>query len=400
MESDLHDGLERPFAGDNGLLPEPPEPGDHAAWLELAERRRVEGDSPGERWAMERVIDLASRPATFDRRAILVAARRLTRLEAPESAAAAWRTVLSNDPHHLEARNQLAELELYDLPPGDRRFRMKLGVLGNCQAYGLADWLRRLYPDVEIRALSLGELAGPEEVDATAELYSGFDAVISQALGTRRGALTSASMAVSAKRYVLYPSIIFHGLHPDMVPPGAYPRGLHSRLVMAGLAMGLSQERVAELFNAYVYGVLGYFDAWAKAERHLLTTAAPYDFGLEASLPAWRADGAFMHTPAHPCIRVFSSIAGRVAASLELGPARADADPTDMLEPFGVWPVYPEIARRLGMTGDLTFRLQSLPPMSLQEMIAYEYAHSARLDEESLLASVGDVIAILRREGV
>ena len=376
------------------------EPSDHAGWLELAVRRRAEGDGPGERRAIERAVELASRPATYDRRTVLFGARRLMYLEAPESAAAAWRTLLSAEPHHVESQNHLTELELYELPADGRRRKLKLGVLGNCQAYSLADFLRRLYPEVEIRAMGVGEVGGPDEAEATAKLYSGFDAVVSQPVGSRRGPLSTRAMTSSARRYVLYPSILFNGFHPDMVPSGGYPRGMHSRLALAGLAMGLSQERTAELFNAYIYGVLGYFDVAAKAERYLLEVAERHNFGLEAWLPNWRAGGAFMHTPVHPSIRVISSIAERVADALELGPPQAKADMTDMLEPLGVWPVYPEIARRLGVSGDLTFKFPSTPPMGLEGMIERTSVFTVHLDRENLLANVGDVIEILRREGV
>jgi len=400
MESGLDEGLKPSSVGAERLFPETAEPRDHAGWLELAASRRAQSDGPGERRALERAAELAFRPQTFDRRTILLCARRLTHLRASESAAAAWRMLLSVDRHHVESKNHLAELELYGPPSEGRQGRLRLGILGNCQAYSLADLLRRLYPDLEIRAMGVGELDGPEEATATAELYSGFDAVVSQPLGRRRGPLSTAAMAASARRYIRFPSVLFNGFHPDMIYAGAYPRGLHSRLVLAGFAMGLPQERVAGLFNAYVYGLLGYFDACAKAERYLVEAGRPYGFELETLVQDWRVDGPFMHTPTHPGIRVFSSIAEKVAGDLDLGPPQAGIEAPDMLEPLGVWPVYPEIARRLGMAGELTFRFQSTPPMGLEAMIAQAYAFNATLDLERVRESVGDVIELLRGEGV
>ena len=400
MESGLDEGLKPPFADAERRVSETAEPHDHAGWLEFAAGRRADGDCLGEGRALERAAELAFRPQTFDRRTILLCARRLTHLRASESAAAAWRALLSVEPDHVESKNHLAELELYDLPSGGRRRSLRLGILGNCQAYSLADLLRRLHPDLEIRAMGVGELGGPEEATATAELYSGFDAVISQPLGRRRGPLSTAAMTASARRYVGYPSVLFNGFHPDMIYAGAYPRGMHSRLVLAGFAMGLRQERVAALFNAYVYGLLGYFDACPKAESYFVEAGRPYGFELEASLRDWRIGGAFMHTPTHPSLRVFSSIAKEVAEALELGPAQSGVDAPDLLESLGAWPVYPEIARRLGMAGDLTFRFQATPPMGLEAMIARAYAFNATLDLERIRENVGDVIEVLRREGV
>ena len=241
---------------------------------------------------------------------------------------------------------------------------------------------------------------GPDDGEALAERLWGFDAVISQPLGTKYGPLSSAALSEKADRFLAFPRIYFDGLQPDMVAAGGYPRGMHSRLALAGYAMGLSEARVAELFNAFVYGALGYFHAYAKAERYLLDSFAAC--GLEAGplIAAWRRDGPFVHAPPHPSIRVMRSIAEQLGHALELGAPRADAVAADMLEPLGVWPVYPEIARRLGMSGGLTFRFKGEPPIGLEAMIAREYALCASLDREQLAQSVGDVIEVLRREGL
>ena len=378
-----------PPAGPHG----PPSPAD---MLELAGRRRAAGDPAGERKALEQAVRAAtSRPGRPDGRVILAAARRLGWLGAPGTAAA-WSAMLSTDPDHIEAKVRLSEIERY----GHGGKRPKVAVLGNCQAYGVAACLMRLYPDVEVRGISIGGLEGPDDSQALAERVSAFDAVISQPLGARHGSLSSVAMSEQARRLVAFPRIYFDGLQPDMVPAGGYPRGMHSRLVLAGYAMGLSEARTAELFNAYVYGVLGYFDAYAKAERYLLDSFAACGLEAEPLLAAWRRDGPFVHAPPHPSVRVMWSIAEQLGRTLELGAPDVGAAPIDLLEPLGVWPVYPEIARRLGLAGDLTFRFKGEAPMTLEQMIAREFSLCAAMDRARIEESVSPVIAALRREGL
>ena len=339
-------------------------------------------------------------PALRDRSAILRAARRLKALDA-EAAAQAWQALLALDAHHVEARNHLAEAELYDLGravSGKSRFR--LAVIGNCQAYAVAACLRRLAPEAEVRAMSVGELDPGEDTAPIADRLSAFDAVVGQPLGSKYGALASAALIRSTRRLEPFPRIHFTGFHPDLLPAGVYPRGMHSKLVLAGWAMGLPKARVEELFNAYVYGVLGYFDEYAKSEAHHLEQAGKIGFELEPLMDSWRGAGPFVHVHVHPTLRVCWAIAERLASSLGLSANSKDPDIDDPLEPLGVWPVYPEIARRVGVAGSLTFKFRDLPPMDLDAMIDREFAACAGLDRGRVRESVAEVIAVLRGEGI
>jgi hypothetical protein len=400
MKSGLLDSLKR--LGRRGGRPAraaEPRPEDPAAWLGLADQLAQARDRRGELDALRQAVELGSSPAFGDARTILRAARRLTGSDA-EAAAKAWLSLLALDPHHVEAKTRLAEIELYDLGGSKGRARLTLAVIGNCQAYAVAACLRRLAPEADVRAMSVGELDSGDDAGPIAERFSAFDLVASQPLGSKYGALAYSALSRSARRIEPFPRIHFTGFHPDLLPAGAYPRGMHSKLVLAGYVMGLPQARVAELFNAYVYGVLGYFEEYAKSEQHHLDQARKIGFELEPLMKSWRTEGPFVHAHVHPARRVSWSIAERLAQSLGLPVASEEPDMDDLLEPLGVWPVYPEIARRLGVAGDLTFRFRDRPPLDLDAMIDQGFRACARLDADRISRSVAEVVDALRGEGI
>ena len=68
-------------------------------------------------------------------------------------------------------------------------------------------------------------------------------------------------------RVSLYPHIAFSGFHPDIrafsydgAPVPSPTWNLHSAIIMAAFANGIPARDVPDLFNAYVFAVLGFFD--------------------------------------------------------------------------------------------------------------------------------------------
>ena len=208
-------------------------------------------------------------------------------------------------------------------------------------------------------------------------------------------------------RTVCYPRVLFTGFHPDALhaSPRARLRSLigdwNSTLMLAGYRLGLPAHRTAELFNAYIYGVLGYFDEYANAERFLRDQGRQVGWELSAEFEEWRAQGCFVHTPNHPRIGVMMSLARGVCRSLGL---EFDADAAAPPDPFDLsWPVYPEIGKRLGLEGALIFTtsLDGGQSFDLDGAIEWFYEIYARAPAESLqFTRVDEAIAILRAEGV
>ena len=281
---------------------------------------------------------------------------------------------------------------------------MRIAVVGNCQAIGLAHTLRWLCPDIAFEDRNWGLFSSIEEADAFAEHITGHDIVISQITKQPAyGALRSVQLQPRVKRMALYPKIAFTGFHPDLIrlkDVFSPLRERHSSLIAAAYLLGLPQARVADLFNAYIYAVAGFFAEYAKAEAYLAHTTRKL---FADCMGQWKAQGVFVHVPNHPTGATLVSMARTLATDLGLE-TRPDGDaPDDIFEQSVIWPVYPELARRIGVSGGMRFKPLGLHavPVELDEMIERSYRAYAEADPEVLRAPrVVELAEILRREGV
>lgn len=335
-------------------------------------------------------------------------ARRLALLGRTEAARVAWSRLLAWDPTNLEAVTQVEEAGLYDAraPRLAPSARPKLLVLGNCQAYGVARRLRLACPDLEVRTIGLVEITDAETRAALFARHADARWIATQPLNDSHGPLASAALEVEGRVVIRFPRVHFRGLHPDLLRSdvelgGLGLRGYHSAIVLAAYAMDLPQTRAAELFNAYVYALLGYFDAYPKAEAHLFGEGLRCGMDIESAHAAWMDEGPFMHVPNHPRPIVLDWLARKVAERLAVEMRAPDPEPSDIMAPFGSWPVYPEIARRLGLAGSMTFHPgRGRQALDLEGLLAHGYKTYARFPRELILGRLGPVVETLRREGV
>jgi tetratricopeptide (TPR) repeat protein len=392
-------------------------PDDIARWTRLARCLGRMGDVEDEAQAWRRVLAAPTKRGREPYACLLRAARRLSALGDP-NAAEAWRRTLAYDPLRTEAHARLAEMALYGhgdagnadatAPAIVRGIRPRVLVVGNCQAYGLGARLRASCPSAEIRTVGFAEAESVEDADALAGQWDRLDYVITQFTDLPEyGELRSSRLERRAGRLIYFPRIHFRGFQPDLLRAGARPlgpfpvKGFHSAIVMAAYGLNIPERQVPDLFNAYVFGVLGYFDEYAKAELYHLADARRWGIELEPLLADWRKHGAFVHVPNHPVLRVFQSFADMLAGELGLETAPEAETPSDDLEGFGVWPVYPEIGARLGVKGSLRFRLgRGMAAMQLDELVARSYRAYAALDPEQIRQSARETIEALRAEGL
>jgi hypothetical protein len=79
---------------------------------------------------------------------------------------------------------------------------------------------------------------------------------------------------------------------------------------------------------------------------------------LSAAMICWERSGVFMHSINHPKVVVLADIAKALLknANLPFDPDLPLADIVpDVLANGGIWPVYPDLARTIGVAGSLTF---------------------------------------------
>jgi tetratricopeptide (TPR) repeat protein len=298
----------------------------------------------------------------------------------------------------------LATEALDRLTHAQRRGRPSLAVavVGNCQAIGVAQCLRRLLPQAEVTTTVVASQTRRSEAEHLLEGCAGADLVVAQGFRDPDHPLGRAPLDGLGDRHVAIPLIAFTGFHPDVfIAPQRDAAPLfqrhQSRLIAAAFLRGVPEAEVAALFNGYVFAALGYFEEFDRAERYLLASCP--DLDLSRLMPGWR-DQVFVHMPKHPVIRVLHDVAAEVCRMSGFEPADAGPGPDHQALNM-IWPVYPELARRLNVGGSMVFRPgKGAPPMDLDGLIAHFYAHYRRrapdaLEDQGLEEAVG----ILRREG-
>lgn len=287
----------------------------------------------------------------------------------------------------------------------------RIAVLGSCQVAGIGATLRVLVPYSEVRIWHIG--VNPRETrQETFERLHGFDVVISQISDTEGGSLLGITRLCETFPTVVYlPKVVFRGFQPDCIylhNNGDIIKGclgdMHSEIIAAAYSLGLPEVRVTRLFNSLVYTTLGYFDSFAVARDHMLQTFAMAGYDLRLHMDSWlRYHGGFMYSTNHPRIFVLARLA-------QMAAERAGIVPAGTPEPTGVedalanslqWPIYPEIASRLGIPGSTTFIQPhySIEPnqqrgLTLQEFVERSYQSYKQLSYELInVSNLGGAVA-------
>jgi hypothetical protein len=243
---------------------------------------------------------------------------------------------------------------------------MRVGIAGGCQAAGLGEWIRRMLPGAEVHGWHVG--ARPDwNPGAVAGQVAGYDLVITQFSAAMEPALSEERLRETARRVVFAPVLVFNGLQPDIVMTGlrdqpfALLRGpldvLQSAIILAAYHLEVPVARVPRLFNALVFEALGYLGAFAAARAGFLKLLGEQGYDFAGAMDGWLREGTFMYSDNHPHIRVLGSYAEAILARAGLSAAAVapGGEPLDNLAASVQWPVYPAIARPLGIPGSTSF---------------------------------------------
>lgn len=272
-------------------------------------------------------------------------------------------------------------------------------VVSNCQTTGFANCLSLLAPEVQIDAQDLhafsrdfavrrGELEGYDRLIVTPELRGKIDLPPHPGL-----------------HWV--PGLYFCGYHPDLCyveVGGQFLAGCmgdyQSNIVVESFRKGLSIDETVRLFRGEIYGQIGYFDLWAKERVRCIGDYAAEGMAIGDELLTWSRRGPFMHSVNHPTIEAIFGLS-RVLIAQFFGEARdLSLRPHDNLAQGPVFPIYPEVAESLGVSGgSYLFKPPgSYRPMGLEEFIArsfalYESLEGAAMNSYSLYRfRIGDMI--------
>jgi len=190
--------------------------------------------------------------------------------------------------------------------------------------------------------------------------------------GHIRGGGDSDELRRRLPQTVIFPGVGFAAFHPDLIyihdlqqlhgfvfgPIGPY----HSAVALFAYRKGLSLEEANALFNENVFEALGYFDVWNAAAKELLDVAQnKFDLDLSADLANWSRRGVFMYSTVHPMSFVLFDLAKRLWEKVGLKPAAINFNYYDLhdLSRAEIFPVYPPIAKMLGVQGGYLFKMQN-----------------------------------------
>lgn len=231
-------------------------------------------------------------------------------------------------------------------------------LLYNCQVMGLGNSLNLLCEDVDVEYFDPGSFR--KQGKAILHRLPGFDRIL---VAPQLEHELGEEWIGSAKVWRI-PTISFSAYHPDicyLLDSGSALKGplgdYHSLIAYAAFSCGLSEARARDLYQEPIYERLGYFDRWDRERSTLLGNFAGHGFDIAAKFVDWSRNGPFMYSFNHPRVRCVRDVAEAILARAGLEPAYRDALPHDNLANGPIFPVYPEIAARLGVEGSLLFKL-------------------------------------------
>lgn len=290
---------------------------------------------------------------------------------------------------------------------------IRIGLVGRCQVSGIGDALLHMLDDCEVSSFVIQDTYLEEMRPHAEKALLESDIVFSHHLHEDHGSLGTNTLRERVKKLIVVPPVIFSGFHPDCIdliwervihssPLGSY----HSAIVAAAYSLDVPVDRVANLFNKFVYKKLGYYDEFARARVYLERSMHSFGIDISGEWPGWIRSGIFMHAYNHPRSQVLASLARLLAIKAGLVPVRTPSPDLsfDFLSLFSTWPVYPEIAEAFGVKGSYAFKKNGTPDLvrgghtllSLREFIEGSYAMYADIPAGAFdLPVVAKVRAVL-----
>ena len=235
--------------------------------------------------------------------------------------------------------------------------RQRWLLVYNCQVMGLANCLNLLCDQIEVEYYDPAGFRASSSALLTR--MGEFDRIL---VAPQFEAELAAHVEVCPAAWVV-PTITFDAYHPDICylmegekalkgPMGDY----HSLIAYAAFRSGCTMQEARTLYREAVYAELGYLDRWDRARTTLLDAFRHRGFPLEARHVGWSRGEPFMYSVNHPRIHCVRDVARCILDRAGLEAAYAEALPHDNLANAPIFPVYPEIASSLSVSGSYLFK--------------------------------------------
>jgi hypothetical protein len=237
---------------------------------------------------------------------------------------------------------------------------MKIGVYGNCQTASFAACLQARLPNDQVIACTA--LEAPERL-------AGCELIMIQNDYWNNPAYLAELRKNSKIKFVTIPTFYFPGYHPDLViehhPDGSVligPAGSYNSSIVIYAAMrGLSVAATVGLFNDRIFDHLGFYGYWGDAKKHIEANISSCGLDGPNIFASWLKTGCFAYSVNHMTAAAAQIVADAIISQIGLDAAPLATLSYDPLKSHGKWPVYPEIASRLGVEGGYDFQFG--PPL-------------------------------------
>jgi len=278
----------------------------------------------------------------------------------------------------------------------------RIAIVSNLQGKPIADAMQVLtarraptYYQVTPEGLDPGRIAA-----VMRELLVAHDIVLTQPAIAQRVLQLAPELE---GRIELFPSVTFAAYHPDncgvfqptsgravMGALGPY----HSSIAYFAYRAGMDVPETLKHFSGPVYETLRFHDYWRASSQALCREGVRANLPLDEVLPQWAGQGCFMHTHNHPRLGVSVDLAK--ALLQRMGEKTLLVEARDYLQDtFAAqvtWPVYPEIAERLGIRGSYLFKPGSVGPidacglrlLDLEQFVSASFEAFDQVDSEDL----------------
>ncbi len=244
---------------------------------------------------------------------------------------------------------------------------LKIAVIGNCQALAWARCIEAMTREVFATGIELSRMiqsANWQEAQFSPVLSN--NDILLMHPHPYMGELIETKNNHARSKIRLIPPIAFSAFHPDLVyvgkPGGRFSEGplgdYNSSLALYGWMRGMSVSQTLQLFTDEVYQKLGFYDYWNSSKDALLKIGKDLGLPLDILFDSWTRQGCFMHSINHPKQFVIADLARTVLNQLGISTTPgAEQFIHDHFSDGPVWPVYPEIGRRLGIEGNYLFKM-------------------------------------------
>ena len=277
----------------------------------------------------------------------------------------------------------------------------RIAVVANCQSFGIAYAMDMLVEGATVEPIQI-LLNNRTTPRLLAKVLSDYDYVFGlRYISNHLRGGDSFAFDHLLPHASWFPVFFFGGFHPDFLhlQAAGAPRPItnlfgvaHSAIVATAFRLGLSASAAISLMREDVYEALGYFDVWQASWNEMIEKSKECGLDYTSDMVRWMRTGCFMHAPIHPKAHVMFDIARQLLK--KAGIATRDVEfshySIDRLADDVVLPVYPAIARRLGLRGDHVFKRHSHPGpktkpyfYGLDDFVAVSYASYA---EEGIAA--------------